>query len=577
MLTRLLRRFLRPYARPVALVVVLLALQAAGNLYLPNLNADIINKGVVAGDLGAIWRYGGEMLGVTLVLGVISVVAVYFASRVAMGAGADMRKAVFVRVQEFSAREMNRFGTPSLITRNTNDVQQVQIFTQAALTLIVIAPIMAVGGVIMAVRESARLSVLLAVAVPLMLAVIAAIVRVIVPRFRSMQTQIDRINLVLREQITGVRVIRAFVRGDSETERFGDANERLTDTALHVNRVFALAIPSVLLVMNLSSVAVIWFGGMLVRDDALPVGNLTAFLAYIMQILMSVMMAVWLTILQPRASASAERIEQVLDTQPSVADPAHPVAPGRRTGQVELQDVDFRYPGSELPVLRGITFSLPPGETTAIIGGTGSGKTTLLNLIPRFFDASSGRVLVDGVDVREQLLEDLWDGIAIVPQASFLFRGTVASNLRLGRPDASDDELWHALEIAQARHFVATMPGGLDAAIDQGGTNVSGGQRQRLSIARALVKRPRVYLFDDCFSALDGATDAALRAALAAETGDATVAIVSQRVSTIQEADSIVVLDEGRVAGVGSHETLLAGCEPYREIVDSQLGREAAA
>ncbi|HVM56995.1 MAG TPA: ABC transporter ATP-binding protein [Gaiellaceae bacterium] len=574
---RLLRRFLRPYAREVAVVVVLLAAQAVGNLYLPNLNADIINNGVVTGDISYIWHTGAEMLGITLALGVVSVVAVYFASRVAMGSGADMRAAVFARVQEFSAREMTRFGTPSLITRNTNDVQQVQIFVQAALTLIVIAPITAVGGVIMAIRESPQLSVLLAVAVPVMLLLIGVVVVSIVPQFRSMQVKIDRITQVLREQITGVRVIRAFVRTEAEAERFGEANASLTATALRVNRTFAFAVPSVLLVMNLTSVAVIWFGGRLIENGSMPIGNLTAFLSYILQILMSVMMAVWLTILLPRASASAERIGQVIDTEPSVADPERPVTPARRTGLVEFEDVGFGYPGSELPVLRGLDFSLAPGRTTAIIGGTGSGKTTLVNLIPRFFDVTAGRVLVDGVDVREQELEQLWSGIALVPQAAYLFRGTVASNLRLGRPDATDAELWHALEIAQARDFVAAMPGGLEAPIDQGGTNVSGGQRQRLSIARALVKRPRIYLLDDCFSALDAATDAALRVALRAETGAATVVVVSQRVGTIIDADTIVVLDEGRVVGTGRHAELMASCPTYREIVESQLGAEEAA
>jgi len=575
-LIRLLRRFLRPYTRRVVLVVVLLAAQALGNLYLPNLNAEIVNNGVVTGDLGYIWRTGAVMLGVALLTGVISIVAVYFASQVAMGTGADLRAAVFARVQTFSAPEMQRFGTPSLVTRNTNDVQQIQIFVQAALTLIVIAPITAVGGVILAIRESSQLSVLLAVAVPAMLLLIAAVVVAIVPQFRTMQVKIDRINQVLREQITGVRVIRAFVRTRTEGERFGEANADLTATTLRVNRIFALAVPSVMLLMNLSSVAVLWFGGKLVADGSLPIGNLIAFLSYILQILISVMMAVMLTILLPRASASGERIGEVLDTVPAVGEPERPVRPRSRTGLVEFDHVTFGYPGSELPVLRELEFALLPGRTSGIIGGTGSGKTTLLNLIPRFFDPSEGSVLLDGVDVREQELEQLWSGIGLVPQASFLFRGTVATNLRLGRPDATDADLWHALEVAQARDFVAAMPGGLDAPIDQGGTNVSGGQRQRLSIARALVKRPRVYLLDDCFSALDAATDARLRAALRAETSAATVVVVSQRVSTLMDADTILVLDEGRVVGTGSHEELLARCTAYREIVESQYGEEAA-
>jgi ATP-binding cassette, subfamily B, multidrug efflux pump len=576
-LIRLLRRFLRPYRSRVGLVVALLAGQAVANLYLPNLNADIINNGVVKGNLGYIWRTGALMLAITLVLGVVSIVAVYAASRVAMGTGADIRAAVFRAVQGFSARELHHFGTPSLITRNTNDIQQVQIFVQAGLTLIVLAPIMSVGGVIMALHESAALSPLLAVSVPLMLALVGVVMSVVVPRFRSMQGRIDRINQVLREQITGVRVIRAFVRGEAEEQRFGEANAALTDTALRINRIFAVAFPSVMAIMNLSSVAVIWFGGLLVRDGSMPIGNLTAFLAYILQILMSVMMAVFLMILAPRAVASAERIEEVLEAEPSVADPPRPVRPLRPSGTVELRAVSFGYPGSELPVLRDLELAFLPGRTSAIIGGTGAGKTTLLNLIPRFFDASSGSVLVDGVDVREQALEELWSGIALVPQAAYLFSGTVESNLRFGRPEASDEELWRALEVAQARDFVAAMPRGLDAALDQGGTNVSGGQRQRLSIARALVKRPQLYLFDDCFSALDAATDARLRAALGAETADATVVIVSQRVSTIIAADLIVVLDEGRVAGTGNHRELLASCDAYAEIVASQLGEEAAA
>jgi ABC-type multidrug transport system fused ATPase/permease subunit len=576
-LTRLLRNFLRPYARQVTLVVILLVAQTIGNLYLPNLNADIINYGVEKGDIRYIWTTGGIMLATALAIGAVAIVAVYWASRVAMGAGADMRAAVFTRVQGFSAREMNRFGTPSLITRNTNDIQQVQLFLQMGLTLMVIAPIMCAGGVVMAVKEGAQLSLLLVVAVPVMAVVIGAMLVMVVPLFRSMQVKIDRINQVLREQITGVRVIRAFVRGQAEARRFDGANADLTGTALRVNRIFALAMPALMAILNLSSVAVLWFGGRLVSEGSMPIGNLTAFLTYILQILMAVMMAVMMVILIPRAVASAERIEQVLGTEPSVTDPQRPVRPARVTGLVEFRDVTFGYPGSERPVLRDLNFTFSPGETGAIIGGTGSGKTTLLSLIPRFFDATSGSVLVNGVDVRDQEREELWAGIGLVPQAAFLFSGTVASTLRLGRPQATETELWHALEIAQASDFVAAMPGQLDATIDQGGTNVSGGQRQRLSIARALVKRPRLYLFDDCFSALDAATDARLRAALRSGTGDAAVVIVAQRVSTIMHADRIIVLDEGRVAGTGTHQELMAGCDPYREIVVSQLGEEVAA
>jgi ABC-type multidrug transport system fused ATPase/permease subunit len=577
MLTCLLRTFLRPYGRQVIFVVLLLVAQTVGNLYLPNLNADIIDNGVEKGDIRYIWATGGLMLAIALAVGAVAVVAVYFASRIAMGAGADMRAAVFAQVQRFSAREMNRFGTPSLITRNTNDIQQIQLFLQLGMTLMVIAPIMCVGGVIMAVKEGAELSILLVVAVPVMAVVVGAMLIMVVPLFRSMQVKIDRINQVLREQITGVRVIRAFVRGPAEAERFGAANADLTATTLRVNRIFALALPSLMAILNLSSVAVLWFGGRLVSEGLMPIGNLTAFLTYILQILIAVMMAVMIVILVPRAVASAERVEQVLDTEPAITDPPHPVRPARVTGLVEFRHVTFGYPGGERPVLRDLTFTFAPGQTSAIIGGTGSGKTTLLGLIPRFFDATQGQVLVNGVDVRDQALEQLWGGIGLVPQAAFLFSGTVASTLRFGRPGATDAELWHALEIAQASDFVAAMPGQLNATIDQGGSNVSGGQRQRLSVARALVKRPGLFLFDDCFSALDAATDARLRAALRTGTRDAAIVIVAQRVSTIMHADRIIVLDEGRIAGIGTHLELMAGCDSYREIVESQLGAEAAA
>jgi ATP-binding cassette subfamily B protein len=558
-------------------VVALLAAQTFGNLYLPNLNADIINFGVVKGDVHYIWTTGALMLAIALVLGVLSIVAVYYASKVAMGAGADIRSAVFTRVQAFSANEMNRFGTASLITRNTNDIQQIQLFLQMALTLMVIAPIMCVGGIYMAIREDAKLSLLLLVAVPVMVLVLAVVMITVVPQFRSMQIKIDRITEVLREQITGVRVIRAFVRGKSERERFDKTNVDLTATTLRVNRIFALTMPALMAILNLSSVAVVWFGGNLVSNGSMPIGNLTAFLTYIMQILISVMMAVMMVILVPRAMASAERVQQVLDATPSITDPPSTVRPARATGLVEFRGVTFGYPGSEQPVLQDLSLEFLPGQTSAIIGGTGSGKTTLLNLVPRFSDATSGSVLVNGIDVRGQELEQLWSSIGLVPQTAFLFSGTVAGNLRFGKPEATEAELWHALGVAQARDFVAAMPGQLDAPIDQGGTNVSGGQRQRLSIARALVKRPSLYLFDDCLSALDAATDAQLRAALKVETRDAAVVIVAQRVSTVMHADRIVVLDEGRVVGIGTHEELMLGCAAYQEIVTSQLGEETAA
>jgi ATP-binding cassette subfamily B protein len=576
MLTRLLRTYLRPYSRQIVILVVLLVAQTVGNLYLPNLNADIINNGVVEGHLHYILSTGEVMLVLTLLVGVCAVIAVYWASRVAMGAGADIREAVFTRVQSFSARDMNHFGTASLITRNTNDIQQIQLFLQMALTMMVIAPIMCVGGIILAIHEGAQLSTLLLVAVPVMGAFIGLVMVRVIPQFRSMQIKIDRINQVLREQITGVRVIRAFLRNRSEADRFATANAELTDTALRVNRIFALALPVMMVILNLSSVAVVWFGGRLVSEGSMPIGNLTAFLTYILQILLSVMMAVMVAILLPRAAASAERVKQVLDTVPEVSDPPIPISPTAMTGLVKFEQVTFAYPGSERPVLDDLSFTLEPGKTSAIIGGTGSGKTTLLNLIPRFFDATTGHVMVNNVDVRSQEQEVLWSSIGFVPQAAYLFSGTVESNIRFARPDATDAQLWRALEIAQARDFVAAMPGGLDAPIDQGGTNVSGGQRQRLAIARALVKEPRVYLFDDCFSALDAATDARLRAALKAGTQDASVVIVAQRVSTIMHADRIIVLDDGRVVGMGTHAELLTSCDPYREIVVSQLGEGVA-
>ena len=576
MLIRVLRRFLPPYGPQVALVTVLLLVQSIANLYLPNLNADLINNGVATGDTDYIWRTGAVMLGVTLVLGVLAVVGVYFASRTAMGVGRDIRGEVFERVQAFSAREMNLFGTASLITRNTNDVQQVQLFLQVGLTILVSAPIMAVGGVIMALREDATLSWLLVVIVPLMAVVIGALLLKAVPLFRQMQVKIDRLTQVLREQITGVRVVRAFVRGGAEQERFAVANTDLTSTALRVNRIFALAFPTLLGIMNLSTVAILWFGAQLVDRGDMPIGNLTAFLMYITQILFAVITAVFMVILVPRAEASAQRIDEVLQAVPSITDPDMPVEPEQATGHVELRGVTFAYPHSERPVLRALSFELRPGETTAIIGGTGSGKSTVVHLVTRGFDVTSGAVLVDGVDIRQQSLDRLWGRFGVVPQTAYLFKGTVAENLRFGNEAASDEDLWSALEIAQARDFVATMPGQLDAPIDQGGTNVSGGQRQRLAIARALVRRPAIYLFDDCFSALDAATDARLRRALRAETADATVVIVAQRVSTILNADRIIVLDEGRVVGSGTHRELMASSSDYREIVESQLGEAAA-
>jgi ATP-binding cassette, subfamily B, multidrug efflux pump len=578
MLVRLLAEGLRPYRRDVALVLALLLGVAVSNLYLPNLTADIINNGVLKEDLPYIWRTGGVMLAITLVVSVVQVVAVYFSARVAMSIGRDLRAKIFGRVQSFSAQELNRFGAPSLITRNTNDVQQVQLFLVIALTIMASAPMLAVGGVIMALYENARLSLLLVVVIPLMTAVIGSLLFLAVPLFRSLQVKIDRINQVLREQITGVRVIRAFVRGRFEQERFETANEDLTATAVRVTRIFALAMPSIMVILNLSSVAVIWFGGHLVDDGSMPIGNLLAFLNYLMLILMAVMMASMMSIMVPRASACAERINEVIDATPSISDPPRPVQPATRTGRVEFRNVGFSYPGAEKAVLRELSFTLEPGRTTALIGSTGSGKSTIVNLLPRFFDVTSGAVLVDGVDVREQALDELRDGIGLVPQQAYLFGDTVAGNLRLGRPDAGDEDLWRALEIAQAADFVRAMANGIDEPVAQGGTTVSGGQRQRLAIARALVKKPRIYIFDDCFSALDAGTDARLRAALRTEVAEATVLIVSQRVSTIRHADTILVVDDGRLVGSGTHDRLLAESATYQEIVDSQLrGAEAIA
>ena len=576
-LIRLLATFLRPYRAPALLVLVLVLLQSIGNLYLPNLNADIINNGVAKGDIGYIWRTGGIMLALAIGVGILSIVVVYFASRTSMGVGRDVRRAVFERVQEFSTQEMNRFGTPSLITRNTNDVQQVQMLLQMALTMLVTAPIMGVGGVILALREDVTLSWILVVIVPLVAAVIGTLMYFAVPLFQSMQVKIDKINQVLREQITGVRVIRAFNRMPDERDRFELANQMLTSTGLRVNRMFALGLPLLMLIMNLSSVAIVWFGGHLIDGGQMPVGNLFAFLAYIMQIFWAMMLAVMMVIFIPRAAASGARLHEVLSAQPSIADPTDPLEPAHVSGDVEFRDVTFGYPGGEKPVLCGLSFRLRPGATTAIIGGTGAGKTTLLNLIPRLFDVSDGTVLMNEVDVRQQRLDTVWQSIGLVPQQAYLFRGTIAENLRFGNPSASDADLWHALEVAQARDFVSAMPAQVDSPVDQGGTNFSGGQRQRLAVARALVKRPPIYLFDDCFSALDAGTDARLRAALKREARGATVVIVAQRVSTILNADQIIVLDEGRIVGMGTHRELMANTAAYREIVASQLGEEAVA
>ncbi|WP_372594765.1 ABC transporter ATP-binding protein [Actinotalea sp.] len=576
MLMRLLRTSLRPYSGPLSLVFALQLVQSIANLFLPSLNADIIDNGVAKGDTGYILRTGGVMLLVSLGQVVCAMVAVYFGAKVAMSMGRDVRARVFGKVQEFSAREVGAFGAPSLITRTTNDVQQVQMVVLLGLTLLIAAPVMAIGGVIMAMREDVELSGLLLIIVPVLLGVVLAVISRMRPLFKLMQVRIDGINRVLREQIQGIRVIRAFVRDDVERERFADANGDLRDVAIGVGRLMAIMFPAVMLVMNVSSVSILWFGGQRIDDGLMQVGALTAFLSYIMQILMSVMMATMMFMIVPRAEVSAERIMEVLDTPTSVVPPVEPVTELVGRGRLELRDVEFHYPGADASVLQQVSFRAEPGETTAIIGSTGAGKTTLLSLVPRLFDVTGGAVLVDGVDVREMSLETLWGRIGLVPQKPFLFSGTVGSNLRYGREDATDADLWHALKVAQAADFVRDM-GGLDAEISQGGTNVSGGQRQRLAIARALVRKPEIYLFDDSFSALDFATDAALRAALVPETRESTVVVVGQRVASIRTADRIIVLDDGAVVGIGTHEELMADNETYREIVLSQVTESEAA
>jgi ATP-binding cassette, subfamily B, multidrug efflux pump len=576
-LTRLLRTYLQPYSLALLIVVVLQLFSTMASLYLPSLNADIIDKGVAKGDTGFIFATGSWMLLVTLVQIACSIAAVYYGAGAAMGFGRDLRSAIFHRVGTFSAREVSRFGAPSLITRNTNDVQQVQMLVVMTCTMLVAAPIMCVGGIIMALRQDVGLSWLMVVCIPALVISIAMIITRMVPQFRAMQTRIDLVNRVLREQLSGIRVVRAFVREEDEEQRFAEANAALTSTALRAGRLMVLIFPTVMLILNVSSVAVFWFGAGRVNGGQMQIGALTAFLMYLLQILMSVMMATFMAIMIPRAAVCAERICEVLDTESSVVPPEHPVRDVLTRAELELRDVEFRYPGASAPVLSGISFKAGPGQTTAIIGSTGAGKTTLVSLIARLFDATAGTVLIDDVGLRDLDPELLWSRIGLVPQQAYLFSGTVASNLRYGNPEATDEELWDALEVAQARDFVGAMPGGLEAAIAQGGTNVSGGQRQRLSIARALVRKPEIYLFDDSFSALDLATDARLRAALRSRVADAVVVIVGQRVSTIADADQIIVLENGEIVGLGTHDQLLGRCPTYVEIVESQLAAETAA
>ncbi|MFE4833618.1 ABC transporter ATP-binding protein [Arthrobacter sp. NPDC056691] len=583
MLWKLLVRYLQPQRRLLIAVVVFQLAQSVASLYLPTLNADIIDLGVATGDTGYILRVGSLMLFITLLQIACAVTAVYFGAKAAMGMGRDLRGAIFTRVGGFSEQEVTRFGPASLITRSTNDVQQVQQLVLMSATLMVAAPMLSIGGVVMAVRQDAQLSWLIAVSVPALLLGVGLIVSRMVPLFRLMQLRIDAVNRVLREQLAGIRVVRAFVREDLETGRFAGANADVTDTALRAGRLMALAFPVVMLVLNVSSVAVIWFGSFRIEDGSMQVGTLVAFLSYLLQILMSVMMATFMAVMIPRAAVSADRIGEVLETESSVRSPAHPVhftddaSRSTARGELEMRDVGFAYPGAERPVLSGVSFTAAAGRTTAVIGSTGSGKTTLVNLMPRLFDATSGAVLMGGVDVRELHPDLLWGHIGLVPQRPYLFSGTVRSNLLYGKPDATEEELWHALATAQAADFVREMEGGLDAPVSQGGTNVSGGQRQRLAIARALVKRPELYIFDDSFSSLDTATDARLRQALRRDTAGATLVIIAQRVSSIVDADQILVLDGGRIVGRGTHRELLETSETYREIVSSQLAAEEAA
>ena len=577
MLIRLLRSHLRPYQGLLLAIVVLQAVQALASLYLPTLNADIIDNGVLAGDNRYIVMVGMTMLGVTLIQVVFSVGAVYLSAKVAMSFGRDVRGELFHRVTDFSAREVNQFGAPSLITRITNDVQQVQMLTVMACTFAVAAPITVIGGSVLALQQDVGLSWLVVVALPALALSVGSVVWRMIPLFRTMQDRIDGANLVLREQITGIRVVRAFVRETREVERFGGVNDQLTDVSLKAGRLMALMFPLLLFIINASSVGVLWFGANRIDAGDMTVGSLVAFLSYFTLMLIAVMMAMFVALMAPRAAVCADRIVDVLDTQPSVAAPERPVPVGDAVGSLELRDVSFRYPGAEEPVVQGISFTSLAGQTTAIVGSTGAGKTTLVNLVARLFDVTEGQVLVDGVDVRDLEPDTLWRRIGLVPQKPYLFSGTVASNLRYGKPDATEDEMWEALAVAEAAEFVAAMPGGLHARIAQGGTNVSGGQRQRLAIARALVRQPEVYLFDDSFSALDLATDARLRARLVPWTFGATVLVVAQRVSTIASADQILVLEDGRPVGLGPHDELLVTCPTYAEIVASQLREDEAA
>ena len=577
MLVRLIARYVRPYRRWLAAVVVLQFLGTLAMLFMPSMNAKIIDQGVVPGDTGYILREGGLMLLVALGQIICSVSAVWFSARTAMSFGRDVRAGIFHKVGSFSAREINHFGAPSLITRETNDVQQVQMLVLLMGTMMVSAPIMMVGGIVMAMRENFGLSWLVAVILPVLVVSLAIVIYNMVPSAQKMQDRIDEVNRLLREQITGVRVVRAFVRERHETKRFAVANQDLTTVALTAGRWMAAMFPIVMIVSNLAMVAVLWFGGHRVNDGTMEVGQLTAYISYVMQIVMSVMMSTFMLMMVPRAAVCATRITEVMETESSVRPPQEPVSELKQPGTLRFDEVRFEYPGAAEPVLRDVSFAAEPGQTVALIGSTGAGKTTTINLVPRLFDVTGGRVEVGGVDVRDLDPEVLWSRLGLIPQKAFLFTGTIASNLRYGKPDATEEELWQALEIAQARDFVEASPDGLETPVSQGGTNFSGGQRQRLAIARAVVRRPEIYLFDDSFSALDLATDARLRAALKPVTREATVVIVAQRVSTIRDADLILVLEDGAVVGRGKHDELLGTCTTYQEIVASQLRAEEVA
>jgi ATP-binding cassette subfamily B protein len=574
MLKRLLSSVLTKYRGLLWIVIGLQAVQALAGLFLPTLNSDIINNGVVKNDIGYIWRMGGIMLLVTLAQVIFSVTAVYFGSKVAMGFGRDVRRQLFSQVNAFSTREVAVFGAPSLITRITNDVQQVQMLVLMTCTLILGAPFTAIGGIFMAMHQDLGLSRILMVSIPILAVLLSLIISSMVPTFRKMQERIDRINEILREQLTGIRVVRAFVREPEEAERFSVANDAVTQTALRGGRLQALMFPTATLVVNVSSVAVVWFGSDRIAVGTMKPGAMIAFLTYLTQILMSVMMTTWMAALIPRAAVSAERIMEVLETPSSIVIADNPITELSQTAVLQFDHVSFRYPGAEQPVLSDVSFTVRAGETLAIIGSTGSGKTTLMNLIPRLVDATEGAVLLDGVDVRDLAPEALWSRVGIVPQKPYLFSGTVASNLGYGRENATEEEMWEALRIAQAEDFVRAMPEGLNATIAQGGSNVSGGQRQRLAIARALIRRPEIYLFDDSFSALDLATDARLRAALEPYVKQAVVVVIAQRVSTIRNANKIMVLEDGDCVGFGTHDELLISCETYQEIVSSQASAQ---